>query len=58
VIDTHSRSRKNINEREIEGSVENQKRITIKLIAIEIIRIKNGDLGSRAQKSWKGSGSG
>jgi hypothetical protein len=43
---------------EIDGSVKNERRIRIKLIASEIIRIMSDDLDTRLQKSWKGSGSG
>jgi hypothetical protein len=58
LIGIHNRSRKNMIECEIDGSVKNERRIRIKLMAIEIIRMMNDDLVTMAQKSWKGSGSG
>jgi hypothetical protein len=53
----HNRFRKNIIEGEIDGSVRNEKRISIRLTEIEIIRMMSDDLGVRAGKSSKGSGS-
>jgi hypothetical protein len=38
--------------------VKNEKRIRIKLIAIEITRKMRANVGARARKSWKGSGNG
>jgi hypothetical protein len=38
--------------------VKNERHIEIKLISSEIIRMMSDGLGSRARKSWKGSGSG
>jgi hypothetical protein len=58
LIGTHNRSRKNIIESEIDGSVKNERRIRIELITIEIIRMMSDDVGARVQQSWKGSGSG
>jgi hypothetical protein len=58
VIGTHNRSRRNIIECEIDGSLKNKSRIRIKLIAIEIVRMMSADLGTRTRNSWKGSGSG
>jgi hypothetical protein len=57
LIGTDNRPRRNIIEYEIDGSVENERRITIKLIAIEIIRMMSDGYGTKARKSWKGSGS-
>jgi hypothetical protein len=54
---THNRSKKNIIESEIDESVKNEKRIRIQLIATEIIRLMSDGLGTKARKSWKGSGS-
>jgi hypothetical protein len=46
----HNRSRKTISESEIDGSVKNERRIRIKLIAMEIIRMMSDDLGTRTRK--------
>jgi hypothetical protein len=53
LIGNHTRSRKNIIEYEIDGSVENEGWIRIKLIAIEIRRMMSDGLGSRAERVGK-----
>jgi hypothetical protein len=58
LIGTHNRSRTTIIECEIDESAKNERRITIMLIAIEIIRMMSNGLGTRARKSWKVSGGG
>jgi hypothetical protein len=57
LISTHGQSRKNSIDYEIDGSVKNERWIRIKLIAIDIIGMMSDDLGTKARKSWKGSGS-
>jgi hypothetical protein len=55
LIGTGDRSKRNIIGYEVDGSVQNEVRIRIKLTAIKIIRMVNDDLGTRSRKSWNGS---
>jgi hypothetical protein len=58
LIGTHSRSRKNVIECEIDGPVKNERWIKVRLMAIEIKRMTNGVLGTKTRKCWKELGIG